>query len=245
MALKLRSLFSRSGGSFKEKSEKLVKSSSMSGLEGDGVGTAAGCKFTPLSAMADAFEDISATVNEAGFNGDLDLKSFCDACSHVSILFGCLGAAFKFAEFEYCSKVNGLKGAINTHLTLCKIIDHDMKQDKVKTKGSLTRQLRRVRQGIDLIATLFQNFLNSDDPSLKEAATSAYAETCAPYHTWAVRTAASAGMYALPTREQLLVKMNETQESAEREMRRFIKASVPVIAYIDKLYTVRNISLDW
>lgn len=84
----------------------MVKSSRMSGREGDGVGTVVGGKLTPLSAMADAFEDLSATLNAAGFNGDLDLKSFCDACSHVSILFGCLGAAFKFAEFEYCSKVS-------------------------------------------------------------------------------------------------------------------------------------------
>lgn len=64
--------------------------------------------------------------------------------------------------FIHVFQVNGLKGAINTHLTLCKIIDDDIKQDKVKTKGSLTRQLRRVRQGIDLIATLFQNFLKSE-----------------------------------------------------------------------------------
>ncbi|KAG6410336.1 hypothetical protein SASPL_128394 [Salvia splendens] len=153
--------------------------------------------------------------------------------------------AHSWKKLEYGAKVGGLKGAIKTGLTLNRIIDHDIKQGTVRTQGSLTRQLRRVRQGIDLISTLFKNFLNSDVPSLKEAASSAYAKTCAPYHTWAVRTAASAGMYALPTREQLLVKLNETHESAEREMRRFIKASDPIIEYIDKLYTVRNISLDW
>lgn len=38
----------------------------------------------------------------------------------------------------------------------------------------------------------------------------AYAKVCAPYHTWAVRTAVSAGMCALPTRDQLLIKLNET-----------------------------------
>lgn len=40
----------------------------------------------------------------------------------------------------------------------------------------------------------------------------AYTKVCAPYHSWAVRTAVSAGMYSLPTREQLLVKLNETGE---------------------------------
>ncbi|THG18049.1 hypothetical protein TEA_019443 [Camellia sinensis var. sinensis] len=34
-------------------------------------------------------------------------------------------------------------------------------------------------------------------------------------------------------------------ESAEKEMRRYIKASLPVIEYIDKLCVSRNISLDW
>lgn len=48
------------------------------------------------------------------------------------------------------------------------------------------------------------------DYCLKDAASAAYAETCAPYHSWAVKTAAYAGMYALPTRDQLLVKLNET-----------------------------------
>ncbi|KAL0430117.1 UNVERIFIED_CONTAM: ACD11protein [Sesamum radiatum] len=84
-----------------------------------------------------------------------------------------------------------------------------------------------------------------NDTCLKEAASTAYAKTCAPYQTWAVRTAVSAGMYALPTREQLLSKLNETDESAQREMIRYIKASLPIIQYIDKLYTSRNISLDW
>lgn len=55
----------------------------------------------------------------------------------------------------------------------------------------------------------FQCFAYSDG-CLKDAASSAYAKTCAPYHTWAVRTAAYAGMYALPTRDQLLLKLNET-----------------------------------
>lgn len=63
-------------------------------------------EFTPLSAVADAFEELSAVVKAKGFDYDLDLKTFCDACSLVSVLFGCLGIAFKFAELEYVSKVS-------------------------------------------------------------------------------------------------------------------------------------------
>lgn len=58
----------------------------------------------PLTAVADAFEELSAAVKAKG--PDLDLKTFCEACSLVSILFGTLGKPFKFAELEYNTKVS-------------------------------------------------------------------------------------------------------------------------------------------
>lgn len=60
---------------------------------------------TPLSAIAEAFEELSSCLKSNGYD-DLRLKPFCDACSLVSVLFGCLGIAFKFAELEYVSKVS-------------------------------------------------------------------------------------------------------------------------------------------
>ncbi|KAL9683449.1 hypothetical protein QQ045_015271 [Rhodiola kirilowii] len=208
----------------------------------DGGGSPA--SLTPLSDIAEAFEELALLV-EPPESGDLQLSSFCEACSHVSVLFGCLGLAFKFAELEYVSKVRNLNEASSRFTTLHDILDLDVANDTVKVQGSYSRNLRRVRQGLDLIRALFEQFLTSDDYCLKEAASTAYAEVCAPYHTWAVRTAVSAGMYALPTREQLLIKLNETEKSAEKKMRRYIEASIPVINYIDKLYISRNITLDW
>lgn len=64
--------------------------------------------------------------------------------------------------------------------------------------------------------------------SLKDAASSAYAKTCAPYHTWAVRTAAYAGMYALPTRDQLLLKLNETGK---------FKSITLILSVVDMLFS--------
>uniref|UniRef100_A0A7N0TCS9 Glycolipid transfer protein domain-containing protein n=1 Tax=Kalanchoe fedtschenkoi TaxID=63787 RepID=A0A7N0TCS9_KALFE len=204
-------------------------------------GSGANASLAPLSDIAEAFEELALLAA----SGDLHLSTFCHACSHVSVLFGCLGLAFKFAELEYVSKVRNLTEASATFTTLHDILDFDVANDTVKVQGSYSRNLRRVRQGLDLIRALFEQFLTSDDYCLKEAASTAYAEVCAPYHTWAVRTAVSAGMYALPTREQLLIKLNETEQSAEKKMRRYIKASIPVIKYIDKLYISRNITLDW
>lgn len=135
--------------------------------------------------------------------------------------------------------------ASKTYATLENVLDRDVANDTVKKPGSHSRNLRRVRQGLDLIRALFEEFLSTDDYYLKDAASTAYSQVCAPYHTWAVRTAVSAGMYTLPTREELLQKLNETDHTAEKKMRRYIEASRPVIAYIDKLYSSRKIALDW
>ncbi|KAJ8774658.1 hypothetical protein K2173_017104 [Erythroxylum novogranatense] len=216
---------------------------------------------TPLSAVAEAFEDIAKRLSSRRNNGEavdnndhnvngegeeeLRLDTFCDACRLVAVLFSCLGLAFKFAESEYVAKVGDLVEASKCFSSLENILDLDVANGTVRTPGSHSRNLRRVRQGLDLIRALFQQFLSTDGDSLKEAATTAYSQVCAPYHTWAVRTAVYAGMYTLPSRDQLLLKLNETDQTAEKKMKRYINATLPVIEYIDKLYISRNITLDW
>nr|GMD13600.1 ACD11 homolog protein-like isoform X1 [Ipomoea batatas] len=115
---------------------------------------------TPLSTVADAFERITAELNSKGFE-NVKLKPFCEACSLVSVLFGCLGIAFKFAEIEYVAKVQSLTEASKSYETLESILDYDVEHNSVKTAGSLSRNLRRVRQGLHLMKDIFQNFLSS------------------------------------------------------------------------------------
>ncbi|KAJ3697705.1 hypothetical protein LUZ61_001410 [Rhynchospora tenuis] len=198
---------------------------------------------TPLSAVAEAFEQLSRLI-ESG-ERCLRLSTFGSACSLVSVLFGCLGFAFKFAELEYVAKVNDLIEASKEYDTLQSIIDNDVKNNTVRHKGSHSRNLRRVRLGLDLIRALFEQFLVTKDGSLKDAATTAYGQVCAPFHNWAIRKAVGAGMYTLPTKDQLISRLNETDYSVQKEMRRYIDASSPIIRYIDDLYISRNISLDW
>lgn len=45
--------------------------------------------------------------------------------------------------------------------SLNSILDYDVRNDTVRTPGSLSRNLRRVRQGLDLIRALFQNFIST------------------------------------------------------------------------------------
>lgn len=59
-------------------------------------------QMTPLSAIADAFEELADKLENG--KKEFRLKAFCDACDMVSVLFNSLGIAFKFAEMEYCAK---------------------------------------------------------------------------------------------------------------------------------------------
>ncbi|XP_021814409.1 ACD11 homolog protein isoform X2 [Prunus avium] len=209
----------------------------------DGMAMAESTSTPPLTSIVEAFEELGKFLqSQQQQQQRLSLDTFCQASSLVSILFSCLGLAFKFAEMEFsiclgsryaalmimlyiiCCRtpfvadhVDDLVEASKTYDTLDSLIDIDVANDTVKTPGSHSRNLRRVRQGLDLIRALFEQFLSTDDFSLREAASTAYAQVCAPYHSWTIRTAVAAGMYALPSRDQLLVNLEETLSREEDE----------------------------
>jgi len=60
----------------------------------------------PLTAIAEAFEELSKWMKEKKDARHIRLDTFCQAASLVSVLFRCLGLAFKFAELEYVAKVS-------------------------------------------------------------------------------------------------------------------------------------------
>ncbi|XP_048490882.1 accelerated cell death 11 isoform X2 [Beta vulgaris subsp. vulgaris] len=161
----------------------------------------------PLRKISEAFNDLATTVNSQ--ESDLQLASFSHACSLVSPLFGCLGIAFKFAEMDYVNKVNDLAETSNSIMTLQALIDQDIQAKTVRKQGSHTRNLLRVKRGLDMVKVLFEKIIATEGDSLKNAASDAYTQVFAPHHGWAIRKAVGAGMYALPTRPQLMKKLNE------------------------------------
>uniref|UniRef100_A0A0D3FPX0 Glycolipid transfer protein domain-containing protein n=1 Tax=Oryza barthii TaxID=65489 RepID=A0A0D3FPX0_9ORYZ len=173
----------------------------------------------PLRRIAASFEELEAVAKQQAPGPAMEVGSFARACSNVSVLFGCLGIAFKFAEMDY-------KGT-------------------VRQAGSHTRNMLRVKRGIDMVKILFEQILVTEGNSLRDAASKAYAQVFAPHHGWAIRKAVAAGMYALPSKSQLLKKLNEDENSAKVQMQTFIRASGPVILYVEDLFTSRNLGMDW
>ncbi|KAF0910238.1 hypothetical protein E2562_001428 [Oryza meyeriana var. granulata] len=129
---------------------------------------------TPLTAVAEAFEELARRMEADG--GELRLGPFGDTCALVSVLFSCLGIAFRFAEIEYVAKVNDLIGAAKSYGTLNDILDKDVENDCVKKQGSHSRNLRRVRLGLGLIKVLFEQFLSTQ-----------YVASLSPKHKFSIR----------------------------------------------------------
>ncbi|XP_051127525.1 accelerated cell death 11 [Andrographis paniculata] len=200
-----------------------------------------------LKRMAEAFRELANAINQCpeGEEAALQLRQFSHACSLVSPLFRCLGIAFKFAELDYVAKVDDLMQASSSILTLPVMMDGDIEANCVRKAGSHTRNLLRVKRGVDMIKVLFQHMISSEGNSLKDAASKAYAQVFAPYHGWAIRKAVGAGMYTLPTKAQLLSKLNEDEASARTQMQNYVSSTGPVVAYIDKLYMSRGLGIDW
>jgi hypothetical protein len=59
----------------------------------------------PLRRIASSFEELAAVAKQQPA-GAMDAGAFARACSNVSVLFGCLGIAFKFAERDYVAKAH-------------------------------------------------------------------------------------------------------------------------------------------
>ena len=57
----------------------------------------------PLRPIAASFEELAAVAKQQPA-ASMDAGAFSRACSNVSVLFGCLGIAFKFAEMDYVAK---------------------------------------------------------------------------------------------------------------------------------------------
>ncbi|PSS04941.1 Accelerated cell death like [Actinidia chinensis var. chinensis] len=199
----------------------------------------------PLRKISEAFKDLANTVNSQTPDLELELAPFSHACSLVSPLFACLGIAFKFAEIDYVAKVRDLGEASKSIGTLQTMMNRDVEANCVRLAGSHTRNLLRVKRGLDMVRVLFEQIISTEGNSLKNPASTAYAQVFAPHHGWAIRKAVAAGMYALPTKVQLLKKLNEDETTARIEMQNYIDSSVPVIMYIDNLFLSRELGLDW
>jgi hypothetical protein len=147
----------------------------------------------PLKKIAEAFKELEATIKSQ--TQEVEVAPFSHACSLVSPLFGCLGIAFKFAEMDYVAKVNhsflsisknpcfflfkfvflmiksnkqvhDLAEASKSIGTLQSVLDKDVERNSVRKGGSHSRNLLRVKRGLDMVRVLFEQIMVTEYVSI-------------------------------------------------------------------------------
>ncbi|XP_042465590.1 accelerated cell death 11-like [Zingiber officinale] len=125
--------------------------------------------------------------------------------------------------------------------TLNNLLELDIQQDRVKQGGSHSRNLLRVKRGLDMVKVLFEHILEKDENSPRDPATVAYAKVFAAHHGWAVRKTCSCCKNVCPlSKAQLLKKLNKHEASVMTYMQTYIRSSGPVIMYVEELYNSRQ-----
>nr|XP_019708824.1 accelerated cell death 11-like [Elaeis guineensis] len=76
-------------------------------------------------------------------------------------------------------------------------------------------------------------------------AAAAYAMVFAAHHEQPIKNAVSEAMYDLPTRSQLLQMVNEEEESANVQLKKYVDASAIVTRYIDEQFTGKGLGTNW
>ncbi|KAB1200968.1 Pleckstrin homology domain-containing family A member 8 [Morella rubra] len=193
----------------------------------------------PLRNMSEALKELAATLDSP--TADVELAPFSRSCFLFLPLIRSWGIAFKFAELDFLGKVKDLAVASKSIGTLQAMVDGDIEANTVRKDTSHTKNLLRLTRGLDMIRVFFEQLLATEGNSIRDPAFKAYTQVFAPHHGWAVRKVVAAGTYALPTRAQMLKKLNEDEASARAPMQSFVDASAPVIQHIERLFHSRDL----
>lgn len=68
----------------------------------------------------------------------------------------------QFFSFSCEKQVHDLADASKSIVTLQALLDHDMERDCVRKAGSHSRNLLRVKRGLDMVRVLFEQILVSE-----------------------------------------------------------------------------------
>ncbi|XP_057429519.1 accelerated cell death 11-like [Lotus japonicus] len=198
----------------------------------------------PLLKIAEAFKEL-ANVISSGDRSDVEVAAFSRACSFVTPLFGSIGFNFKFIEMDYVTKVNDIAEASKSFLTLPSMVDQDVQTNSVRTQGSHSRNLLKIKRGLDFLRVLMEQVLLTEGNSIRDAVSKAYTQIFNSHHGWALRKAVDVRLHYLPTKQQMYRKLNEDESEARVLMQTYILASPPLLRYIEKIFLDRELGIDW
>eukprot|EP01099_Mayorella_cantabrigiensis_P008333 TRINITY_DN77_c0_g1_i1.p1 TRINITY_DN77_c0_g1~~TRINITY_DN77_c0_g1_i1.p1 ORF type:complete len:228 (-),score=46.36 TRINITY_DN77_c0_g1_i1:45-671(-) len=185
-------------------------------------------------------------------NGDdYTAESFVKALKEFNKIFDAFGAAFYIVQSEVASKVETIESFQNkingeSFVGLKEMIQLEIKHNLTQTgkyppNGTRTviRLVRTLEFFIRMLSNLRANHAAED--CVYYAASEAYSTTLYQYHTWAVRTAASAALYACPYKSVLFTHVGVQEDNVNEEVTHFIDMVQPIVDNLNAFYTKHDL----
>lgn len=164
----------------------------------------------------------------------IDTAAFAAAMQQVLPIFEKIGTVFLFARHEFATKIETIVQVAGARPTLDQIVTAGKQDGTITKKNSPARNVHRLLNTLNFIAAIFENL--SKGCPLRDAVSEAYDRTLANIHAWVVRTGIKTGMMALPSREQFLASIGETEESARSHADGFVTAARRLVGTVEALY---------
>lgn len=191
-------------------------------------------------------ESLSASICNECSDTDVKLQEYLDSYQHINMFFSLMGTIFSFVSKDLQAKMDILRGYVNDghYTTVRTMFEYERDKGLLEKRGYVSgaRTLLRLHRGLDFIRAFLKRILGlRDEDGTAQACREAYDVTLAPHHTFVIRKGAQLAMYALPTKENLFIKVccgdNELIENSLQLLPTTLDTMATVYDKIDALFT--------
>eukprot|EP00854_Cymbomonas_tetramitiformis_P015520 gene15520-18393_t len=107
-----------------------------------------------------AFDKLREEHDKEGLNS-MSIQSFAKASALLAEVFENLGFALKFAAMDILDKINQLTkpAVLDQFSTFGALLQADVKENSVATKGSLARMAHNLKRAVDFVHTLLEQII--------------------------------------------------------------------------------------
>eukprot|EP00095_Tigriopus_kingsejongensis_P009333 maker-scaffold247_size239117-snap-gene-1.21 protein:Tk09333 transcript:maker-scaffold247_size239117-snap-gene-1.21-mRNA-1 annotation:"hypothetical protein DAPPUDRAFT_231317" len=188
-------------------------------------------------------------------DGSIDLDLYLLGFGEIYKFLNLLGTVFGWVAADVNHKLVHLgshrNGAQGSHYaTIESMVEFEVKEKIVNPKAretnSGTRNLLRLHRAMDFISKFLEVLpdLPMDDKCCTSAQ-NAYKKTLIKFHPWVVQKAAMLAMHMLPTKKDLIRKINsgsnDAVEKATETLKKAVQAMIEAYSRTQKVYQAHNV----
>jgi len=185
----------------------------------------------------------------------VDADSFLQACRAFAEVYDVIGGTtFAPLKADVIGNVVKLEGKVKDYnvKTLEEIVEHELKQNSTKAKGSGTDALVWLKRGLWLFCQFLTNVVNGEENAQK-AFKSSYETTLAKHHNFVVKRLFSVGLMAFPSWETLMPLFLTHHDESEGErkdvifehLKEYLGGMRPLLEDLDLFYMSHKLANWW